>query len=202
MKCLRQWITVMAIGAMAGGLSAQQPVRPVSEDATVRIVRLPQMNAFKARTPSFTGGAASTREWGVFDVEFDSAKEWTDMNVNFMLFMNNAKDADKPFSLFKTSVRYPDVEKGKRKKVGVVLSPEALKRFGSPIGFAVEFMVDGKPAAVQSIEGGVLQGKDKWWDDPQIVNSPKTVKRDGYLLDRGKTPFGYVSIDDYEMSRQ
>jgi len=198
----------VAIGAMAGGVSAQVPARGPAggagaDDAGIRIVRIPQLNnSIKARTPSFTGGSASTREWALFDVEFNAAREWTDMNVNFVVFLNNPKDAEKPFSLLRTSVRYPDVEKGNRKKVGAVLTPEALKRFGNPIGFAVEFMVDGKAVATQSVEGGVLQGKDKWWDDPQIVNSPKTVRRDGYLLDRGKTPFGYVSIDDYEASRQ
>ena len=45
------------------------------------------------------------------------------------------------------------------------------------------------------------KAKAKWWEVQQIVNNPLTFKRDGYLVDRSKTPFSVVAIDDYEMSK-
>ena len=202
MKFLRQWMAMAAVVAVACGALAQTRAAPAGGggDASIGGVKMPQLsgNATRARTPSFAGGGV--KEWGVFDVEFDSAQEWTDVNVNFMLFMENPKDAEKPFSFFKVSARYPDVERGRRKKVGAVLSPEGLKRFGNVIGFGVEFVVGGKVVASGQVESGVLKGKEKWWDDQQIVGSPKTVRRDGYFMKRGDTPFAYVNTDEYEMS--
>ncbi|MCL1856966.1 MAG: hypothetical protein FWF84_04930, partial [Kiritimatiellaeota bacterium] len=63
-----------------------------------------------------------------------------------------------------------------------------------------EFVVGGQVVASGQVEGGVLKGKEKWWDDQQILGSPKTVRRDGYFMKRSDTPFAYVNMDDYETS--
>ena len=43
--------------------------------------------------------------------------------------------------------------------------------------------------------------KDRWWENAAIMDSAKTAKREGYLLERVKTPFGLLNLDDHEVSK-
>ena len=36
-----------------------------------------------------------------------------------------------------------------------------------------------------------------WWKKPEITDNKNVIRRDG-LVDRSKTPFALVNIDDYE----
>ena len=46
-----------------------------------------------------------------------------------------------------------------------------------------------------------LSSKEKWWGNKQITDHPTVRKRDGYLIERSKSPFALVDIDSYEASR-
>jgi len=83
-------------------------------------------------------------------------------------------------------------------------SGKTLERFGSVIAIACEITADGAPApAVQSEHSGsdLNAYKDDWWKNPKVLDNPVLKRRDGLLLERSKTPFGLINIDDYEAVR-
>ena len=104
-------------------------------------------------------------------------------------------------SFFTLTLSYSDIARGKDHKVGAVLLPAALLRFGRPMGVAAKISVGGKEVATKDDGEGPLKGAEKWWENPKIVDSPKVQKRDGYLIDRMKSPFQLQDNDNYEESR-
>jgi len=170
-------------------------------------------NEWRQKTPNVgTKPAGKQREWGVIDAEFDLAanapKFIDELVVNFTVMLQVAPNTDirlvdgKKFSLLKLSVRYADVESGRGKKVGAVILPNAILRYGVPVGIAVDLVVDGKTIASKSEQSGDLKNvKGRWWEDPKVVDSSVVAKREGLLVDRAKTPFSLVSIDEYEVSK-
>ena len=96
---------------------------------------------------------------------------------------------------------YADIERGKDHRVGAVLQPAALLRHGKPIGLAAKISVGGKEVASKSEGEGRLKTAEKWWEDPKIVDAPVVQRRDGYLIDRMKSPFQLQDNDNYEESR-
>lgn len=173
-----------------------------------KIIKLSDLKGGESRQKlrALSGASAKAKEWGIFDATFATAPDWIDeMVVSYTVMLLNPKaDAKKgeiPISLFQATVEYSDIEKGKNHKVGVVLPPAALLRYGDPIGFAVQFSIGGQEIAAQGVGDGILKNRENWWEDSQILDSPKVQKREGYLIDRMKSPFQLVDIDSYEVSR-
>ena len=104
-------------------------------------------------------------------------------------------------SFFTLTLSYSDIARGRDHKVGAVLQPAALLRYGKPIGVAAKISVGGKEVDAKADGEGLLKGAEKWWENPKIVDSPKVQKRDGYLIDRMKSPFQLQDNDNYEESR-
>lgn len=104
-------------------------------------------------------------------------------------------------TLFQLTASYSDVQQGRDRKVGVVLPPAALERFGAPIGFVAQFTVGGQPAGVMASSESTLRSVDKWWENPAVIDHQNVAKRSGYLLERSKSVFGLVEIDNYEAGR-
>ena len=90
---------------------------------------------------------------------------------------------------------------GRDRKAGVVMLPVAFERFGLPIGFAVQIFRDGDIIAESGMGAGSLSSQKKWWSESKIIESQNVQKREGYLLERSKSPFALVDIDSYEASR-
>jgi hypothetical protein len=101
------------------------------------------------------------------------------------------------FTLLKGSVVYVDVARG-RAHLGVAyVRPAALARFGEIVGVAVEAKVKGETVSVMS-EGRLGPSKPlplEWWKIPNLT------AKDGYILDKSKTPFALINFDDYEALR-
>ena len=38
----------------------------------------------------------------------------------------------------------------------------------------------------------------EWWKDSAVLDNPSVTRRNG-LVDRSKTPFALINIDDYEV---
>ncbi len=205
---------------VAAGVLAQQPplvdFTKVIKFSPSALPRLGSDSTWVQKTPKFYGSAKNKeKEWGVFEYVFDSAIPWIDeMTAKYYVLLDSATlpASEKPpegtprFTFCELSVRYVDIQKGKDHKISAVLLPAALLRFGKPIGFGVEVSIGDQPVFVDNQAGGVLgkvlKSKDeKWWENAQIVSGPNTVKRDGYLIDRAKTPFNLVAIDDNETSK-
>ena len=193
--------------ALAGaGALAQESADSGVAAGAVSIRKIPTLNSVKQKTPqTFNAGVAPSRskEWGVFDVEFDVKAPWVDdLSVSFFVMTQNPKDPNKqPFSFYQLTSRYRDVEKGQR-KVSAVLTPAALARFGNVVGLAVEISAGGKVLDSKSVESPELVKYTKWWHNKDVTDGQVTVKRSGYLVERSKTPFGLVGYDDYEAEIQ
>jgi len=196
------------------GSFAQTPVGGgTSSDRIVQ--RIPTLASFKQKVSSASSalaGSSRTRDWGVFDVELNinpRDTDWVDeITVPFYVMMkarSNTKDKaliQQPFSFFKLTNKYRDLEKGRR-SVSAIMLPTAMARFGDVIGLAVEVSMDGKVIHGDSIEGGTDLPKPtadkKWWTDTGIIDSEKTAKRTGYLVARSQTPYVIVKPDDFEV---
>lgn len=206
MEAGAQGLTVGVAGGAGAAIrpAASAGATPLADAVAIR--KMPRLNSARdwtQRTPVFVGPTSrSPKDWGVFEVVFDSKPEWIDeLAVTFHLMLQSPDaQAQQPFSLYRLTSRYQDVAGGRGKTISAVLLPAALLRHGRPIGLAVEFAVEGQVIASQSEVLMPFLG-ERWWENPQIVDSPRTVKREGYLLERAKTPFGLVNIDDNEVSK-
>lgn len=194
-------VTPALPGGTPGATRAMDPA------SMMRIRKMPRLTSrdWLQRTPAFAAGSSrgKPREWGVFEVTYDTAPEWIDeLTVTFTVMLQAVDPAlqQQPFSVCRVTTRYIDVAKGNDKVASAVLLPSALLRYGRPIGFVAEFSVNGQVVAAESVVAADFL-KDKWWENPAIMDSPRTVKREGYLLERSKTPFGFVNMDENEVSR-
>lgn len=197
-----------ALALSAAPAAAQAPAAakgaPGTNPGEVQITKVTSMNDVEQRAPSLGGGGAKKKKWGVFDVTFQSSPEWIDeLTVVYTVMLENPKPAkgERPLSLLRLSVSYPDVERGRDHVAGAVLQPAVLKRYGRAIGFAAQLFVDGKEVAAKSEAEGRLKGEAKWWESEKILNSPMVQKREGVLFDRMKTAFRLLDPDNYEESR-
>ena len=196
-------------------------------EASFKGPKIRQDSSWKARTPRIFGNAQNKEQiWGVFDYSFETKVPWTDnMTATFYLMLDaleviQKKDVpeDTPrFSFMQLSLRYSDIQKGKDHKISAILLPAALERFGKPIGLGVEVSVGDTVVYVddKNIDGVLVTalqklaqanpgGKlPKWWEyvNANATIQSKMVRRNDYLVDRSKTPFAVVAIDDYLLSK-
>lgn len=154
------------------------------------------------RTPRYAdGGKKPPAEWIHIQMTYDTEAEWIDdMTVQFFVITQKMEDGKRQLSIFKTTVNYVDIEKGRDHVASVFLRPAALKRYGTILGLAVEVSIGGQPVAEKS-EEAFKQLPEKWWKEKAIVDGKDTTFRDGYLLARSKTPFAMAHIDDYEVEK-
>jgi len=184
----------------AGGAVAQVP-----GDKKILIIRhMPKLNKVKQPTPLYATSATRTsssrpHEWGVFEVSYETIPEWLDEVVvtYYVMAERRGTEAKKEFSFYQTTVRYVDLARGEHLACAVLPPAPLLRNGDQVIGFAVEITsADGTLLDVKSEVSGTLLPAD-WWKKPEVTESKSVVKRDG-LVDRSKTPFGLVNIDDYE----
>ena len=219
MKRICSWmlagIGIVLAGATTDMVWAQSaPVAPgpygvpgVTAPADKRVLvvrRMPKLGRVKQPTPQYSavggtrGQANRPRDWAVFEATYDTVPEWLDEVVvtYYLMSEHRAADGKREFSFFQTTVRYADVARGEHTAC-VVLPPAALLRYGDQfIGFAAEFSVAGTLQDAKSEVTAALP-QPEWWKKPEVTESKSVVRRDG-LVDRSKTPFALINIDDYE----
>lgn len=164
------------------------------------LLRLHQLTGTGGRavmkSPDIARGSTrrgDSREWAEIGVQFDTEPEWIDeLTLNFFVLLRSSDKAD--LTLIKGSVTYLDVARGASHMGGAYVRPAALARYGKVIGVAVEAVVKGE--TVDSLSEGKLAPSKplpkEWW------KNAKLVPKDGYVLDKAKTPFILVNYDDYE----
>lgn len=210
-------ITVVTSWAVAQGVKPQPVNRTVekygerSEKAEGGdIIRIRKLSGggrpVLEKTPDYKTtaprGIKPAGDWAQISLTYDTAPEWIDeLTFQYYVMTSKTEDGKKAFSLFKTTVKYIDIEKGRDHMSAVYLRPGALKRFGSVVAAAVEISVGGKVIADRSETDSEIKMSEKWWMDPKVVESKNLTVRDGYLLDRSQSPFALVNIDDYEVSK-
>jgi len=162
-------------------------------DKKVAIRRLPRISAAKQYTPQFSSTTP-------MPATVNRPREWALFDVAYYLLAERTSEGRKEYSFYKTTVHYLDVARGEHRGC-VALPPTALLRNGDRfIAMAVEFSAaDNTPLAVGTITTGSGSSlPPDWWKNPKITEDKSVFKRDG-LVDRSKTPFGLINIDDYEV---
>jgi hypothetical protein len=201
-KFAKQFLYAVAVVAMAGAVFAQG-ARPASDKLRTRkLIGLGKRA--RVYTPSFSTdvgrGINAAKEWHAVTVTYDTAPEWIDeLLIQFYVLgiMKSPETGRNTYSLYKTAVRYIDIEKGRNHTAVAFLRPAAIKRYGDPIAVAAVFTLDGEVVAELSDESTQLP--EKWWRNPLVTDSKDVIVRDGYLMDRSKTPWAVINSDDYEV---
>ena len=189
------------LGEVRGQAAA--PAAPSSDILRIRKVTELERDMLQ-RAPSMGNRSPKQKDWGVLDVTFDSAPEWIDeMTVTFTVMLQNkkAKQGEPAFSLLTLTSEYRDIAQGRDRKAGVVILPVAMERHGQPIGIGVQFFRDGQLIAESGVGAESLSSQPKWWANTKVTDHATVKKRDGYLIERSKSPFALVDIDSYEASR-
>ena len=201
-------LAAAALAMFATSAPAQQGGRekgaPGTNPGEVQATLITKTGNFEQKSPSVVAGTRH-KVWGVLDVTFTTVPEWVDdLSVTFYVMLQNPKADEKKgerqMSFFTLTLSYSDVARGKDHKVGAVLQPAALLRYGKAIGLAAKISVGGKEVATIADGEGRLKTAEKWWEDPKIVDAPVVQRRDGYLIDRMKSPFQLQDNDNYEES--
>ncbi|MBT3194630.1 MAG: hypothetical protein HN341_18955 [Verrucomicrobia bacterium] len=198
-KTLLPFAVIVAIVTGAVG----QVTQPASDKLRVR--KLTGLgNKGRVFTPSFStdmgGGIRPSREWQAFTVTYDTAPEWIDeLLIQFHVLGMTVDPETKrnAYSLYKVAVRYMDIEQDRNHMAITYLRPSAIKRYGEAVAIAAIFTLDGAVVAEVSDEGVELP--PKWWENPRVIDSPVTTVREGYLLNRKKSPWALINSDDYEV---
>lgn len=147
------------------------------------------------RSPDASGarGRGGVREWAELKIAYDTDNEWTD-EITLQYYTLHFLRASGEYTLLKGAISYVDVARG-RGHLGVMyVRPNALARFGEVVGVAVEVSVKGEVVASLS-EGKLGPSKPlpaKWW------LNPKLTPKEGYIVEKAKTPFALLNFDDYE----
>ena len=206
MKSIFMVVKLAVCGALFLALGASDSLaqtRVKAENSAV--VRIRQLTGYGPRallrSPDSSGGGSrsrnTVREWAELAVQFDTEPDWID-ELTFHYYALLRSRVSGEYSLIKGSVTYVDVARG-RSHLGVTyIRPNALSRLGDIVGVAVEALVKGEVVASLS-EGKLGPSKPlpidpghEWWKKPELV------PREGYIVEKSKTPFALLNYDDYE----
>ena len=200
---------IILLSAMASVAQAQVARPNISQKKRIplEIRRLKgRDNRDTVETPSYSTsvgrGKNRAKDWQMISVEYDSFPEWIDkLAVHFYVISmkKDEKTRKTVFSYYETLVRYVDIERDRGHLARAFLRPTALERYGEVVGVAVEMSVDGELVAYKSDEIKKAGLPLKWWKNPKVLDSESVIARKGYLLDREKSPWAFINIDDYEV---
>lgn len=192
---------VLAMVFGSARVEAQTRARPEGRGAAV--LRIHQLTGYGPRSlmrsPDSSGGGSrnrNVREWVEMTVQYDTDPEWLDeVAFTFYALLKNRATGD--YSLLKGVVTYMDVARGRAHQGVAYIRPNALARLGDVVGVAVEAQVKGE--VVSSYSEGKLGPNVKlpqdWW------LNPKLAPKEGYIVDKSRTPFALVNFDDYEATK-
>ena len=168
-------------------------VKDMSKPGRQSLVSSPDIDG-KVKSPGHISRGQNWK-WAMLEVRYETAPEWIDeATFSFHVMCQDAKT--KEFHYFQTSVTYIDIAKGEH-VAAAMLPPSAVVRYGEPISFGVDIVIDGESVATMSAGAG----GEGWWSAALDKLGDRVKRHGGYLLDRSKTPFGVTHIDEYEATR-
>ncbi|MFA7172573.1 MAG: hypothetical protein WC340_04025 [Kiritimatiellia bacterium] len=176
-------------------------------DNVIRIERMPPPNKTAViRTPEYNVQVQNTmpkvtrkpREWALFEVKYSTSAKWTDsLTFNYHVMTKGADDDGKEiFNYYTTVVRYIDIPKGSHMSC-VAIPPSQVERYGSPVAVALE-IIDQEGEICDTKTEKTIPLPEEWWKNPAVLDNEKLKRRVG-MVDRSKTPFALINIDDYEV---
>lgn len=185
--------------ALRGGgeKEAKVSIRRVPPPGKTAMVRTPEFNVNVQNTMPKT--SKKPREWALFEVKYETDAKWMDeLTFTYHVMTKGKNDEGKEaFSYYTTTIRYIDVPKGEHMSC-VAIPPSLIERYGEPVALALE--VTGKDGTVMASESpaGAITLPREWWKDSKVLDNPSLTRRTG-MVDRSKTPFALVNVDDYEV---
>lgn len=200
-------LALLFMGSVASGQTASASSKK-KEENRIEIKRLPPPNkTAMVRTPEFDARVQNTmprvsrkpREWALFEVKYSTSAKWTDeLTFNYYVMTQGEDDEGKKvYNFYTVTTRYIDIPKGDHMSCSAI-APSQIERYGDPVALAVEIIdKDGEVADVKS-ESTINFPSKEWWKDSRVLDNPATKRREG-LVDRSKTPFALINIDDYEV---
>jgi hypothetical protein len=195
--------SVLCLGA--GVAFAQGTQRRLAPEEQIRVRRFIGTGPrARATTPIYQtnlgAGTKRAQDWHVVSVIYDSAPEWMDdllVQFHVMTVMKDRQSGRNVYSLFKKTVRYVDIERGRDHRAMAFLRPAATKRYGDVVASAAVLTVEGKVVDEQSETADDLP--EFWWRNSLVLDSEALTVRDGYLLNRMESPWALINPDDYEV---
>jgi hypothetical protein len=172
--------------AAAQGASAQAP--PVEiKDITAEAVQTPEFD-FSGDDRRSTPG-----DWLVVEVEFDIGADAETVSVKYFITLRG--EMQQAGQYLTGEVTHINVFEGRGKFSSIYIAPNTVKRFNGGDDFqsndifnvGVEISVNGRPAAVGSVERG---GNERWWLEGAPIS--------GQTLRKDQTPFAPLYWDRYE----
>ena len=202
-------LKVLVVGALCLGTQLLAQTRATSsagrdEPEILRLKKFSGLaNKNQVRTPDYktgiTRGVKPPRLWYELSVTYDTAPEWIgELTIQYVAMSVSVEDGVSAYSIFKTPVRYADIEQGRSHVGTAYLHPKAIKRYGDLVAVAVEILHNGTVIAEASDVANKRIPED-WWKNAAVTESQATTIREGYLLDRARSPFALVNMDDYEL---
>ncbi|MDA3925256.1 MAG: hypothetical protein PF904_11225 [Kiritimatiellae bacterium] len=173
----------------------------------IEIERMPPPNKTSViRTPEFDYNVQNTmpkvtrkpREWALFEIKYSTSAKWTDeLTFNYhVMTRGEDEEGNEIYNYYTTTVRYIDIPKGDHMSC-VAIAPSQVERYGKPVALALE-IVDKNGEVRDSKSEITINLPDEWWKNSKVLDNPKLKRRQG-LVDRSKTPFALINIDDYEV---
>jgi hypothetical protein len=170
------------------------------------MVRTPEFNVNVNNTQSRV--SRRQREWALFEVRYVTSAKWTDeLKFDYHVMVKGKSEDGKSdaFSYFTASVRYVDIPEGDHMSC-VALPPSLVERYGEPVALSLEVVGKDGTVLANKTETAPAIGKmpEAWWRESTVMDSrdaagnPRIVRRSG-LLERSKTPFALINLDDYEV---
>ncbi|MBM4143272.1 MAG: hypothetical protein FJ225_06735 [Lentisphaerae bacterium] len=155
----------------------------------------------KIKTPEYrttvSRGAKPPKDWVAITLNYDTEPEWIDeLLIRYFVLALKDDRGKRSYSLYKCAVRSLDVARGRGHTATVFLRPAAIERFGEVVAVAAEIVYKGQVAG--QISEAALTLPEKWWNDPAVTDSELTTARDGYLIERTRSPFAFVDLAEYE----
>lgn len=202
--CVQLPVWAQGAGGQARGTEEQARITRFPPPGKTAMVRTPEFNVgVNNIQPRVT---RRPREWALFEIKYDTSAKWTDeLLFQYHLITKGKSEEGKgdTYSYYNASVRYINIPKGTHMS-SVALPPSLVERYGEPVAVALEITAkDGTVLDSQSATVGINLPKE-WWRDTNVMDkvdqqgNPFLARRVG-LLERSKTPFALVNIDDYEV---
>ena len=173
-----KWIA-LAISLMVVGSSFGKETDRAVTNEVVRIVEATNVKKGSdwkvlVRAKDGKNGSERIGVWGSFDVAVDVEADWVPkIEVKYFVIMESeGEEEGKRFTVAEARLGYRDLEKGEN-VVGVVVSPEDMKKYGKPIWFLARvFAEDGREVGmVQTADEEKLRemGERKWWKEVKFA---------------------------------
>jgi len=203
-------VSLLFAGSDLYGQSRRVSPKGASRETTenkIKIERMPPPNKTAViQTPEYSVRVRNAmpkisrkaREWALFEIRYSTSAKWTD-ELSFSYYVMTKGEDDKGeeiYNYYTTEVRYIDIPKGDHMSC-VAIAPSQVERYGKPVALALEIVdKEGEVRDVRT-ESTIALPKE-WWKSTAVLDNPKTKRREG-LVDRSKTPFALINIDDYEV---